>query len=165
MLSVPIDRIAMLLEQASQVGSDFGDEPDETEDEGESEGTQISADAEDLADHPAYRELTVMLDEFTPEELHQLLALAAIGTGDVNEDSWDMAMARAQSVAADEAIPELARILVVTDAIENALDRLGYELSDDEPEDDEDDDDDEDDEDEEDESEDDEDEEEDEERS
>ncbi len=160
MLSVPIDRIAMLLEQASQVGSDFADEFDETEDEGEHEATQISVDAEDLADHPAYRELTVMLDEFTPEELHQLLALAAIGTGDVREDSWDMAMARVQSIATDEAVAELARILVVTDAIENALDRLGYELSDDAPDDDDEDEDDDDEDDE-----DDEDEEEDEERS
>ncbi|HUC19370.1 MAG TPA: DUF3775 domain-containing protein [Acetobacteraceae bacterium] len=143
MLSVPIDRIAMLLEQASQVGSDFEDEPDEIEDEGESEGTQISQDTEDLADHPAYRELTAMLDEFTPGELYQLLALAAIGSGDVSEDAWDTAMARARSVSADEAIPELARILVATDAIENALDRLGYELSDDEPDDDDEDDEDE----------------------
>jgi hypothetical protein len=140
MLSVPIDRITMLLEQASQVGSEVTDEVDETEIEGES---LDSATAEDFADLPAYRELTVMLDDFTPEERYQLLALAAIGRGDIGDDSWDAALERVQSVAAEEAVPELARILVATDAIENALDRLGYTFSEDD-EDEEDDDDDED---------------------
>jgi hypothetical protein len=140
MLTVPIDRITMLLEQASQVGSEPAEETEETETEtGE-------AVAEDFADLPAYRELTAMLDEFTPAELYELLALAAIGAEDA-EQSWEAAVAQAQSVAADEAVAELARILVVTDAVENALDRLGYTVSEDD-EDDEDEDDDEEDEDE-----------------
>jgi hypothetical protein len=136
MLSVPVDRITMLLEQASQVGS----EPAESE-------TGEAETGEDFADLPAYRELTAMLDEFTPEELYELLALAAIGAGEVAEESWNEAVTRAQATAAEEAVAELARILVVTDAIENALDRLGYTVSedgDDEDEDDEDEDDDED---------------------
>lgn len=148
MLSVPVDRITMLLEQASQVGS----EP------AENEAETGEAVPEDFADLPAYRELTAMLDEFTPEELYELLALAAIGAGEIAEEAWDEAVTRAQATAAEEAVAELARILVVTDAIENALDRLGYTVSEDGDDDDEDDED-EDDEDEEDEDEDEEDEE------
>ena len=140
MLSVPVDRITMLLEQASQVGS----EPAESEAE-----TGEAETGEDFADLPAYRELTAMLDEFTPEELYELLALAAIGAGEIAEESWNEAMARAQSTAAEEAVAELARILVVTDAIENALDRLGYTVSEDDDDDDDEEDEDDDDEDEE----------------
>lgn len=135
MLSVPVDRITMLLEQASQVGS----EPAESEAE-----TGEAETGEDFADLPAYRELTAMLDEFTPEELYELLALAAIGAGEIAEESWNEAVARAQSTAAEEAVAELARILVVTDAIENALDRLGYTVSEDDDEDEDEDDEDED---------------------
>jgi len=134
MLSVPVDRITMLLEQASQVGS----EP------AENEAETGEATAEDFADLPAYRELTAMLDEFTPEELYELLALAAIGAGEIAEEAWDEAVTRAQATAAEEAVAELARILVVTDAIENALDRLGYTVSEDGDDDDDDDDEDED---------------------
>jgi hypothetical protein len=144
MLSVPIDRITMLLEQASQVASTSVDEAEESESAG-------ANGVEDFVDLPGYPELAAMLGDLTPEEVYELLALAAIGAGELAEDSWDAAIAQAQSVAADEAVLELARVLVVTDAIENALDRLGYTLSeeedgDDEDEDEEDDDEDEDDE-------------------
>ena len=140
MLSVPIDRITMLLEQASQVASTSVDEAEESESAG-------ANGVEDFVDLPGYPELAAMLGDLTPEEVYELLALAAIGAGELAEDSWDAAIAQAQSVAADEAVLELARVLVVTDAIENALDRLGYTLSEEEDGDDEDEEDDDEDED------------------
>jgi Protein of unknown function (DUF3775) len=146
MLSVPIDRITMLLEQASQVASTSVDETDDDEALTAGETASTGA-AEDFVGLPGYPELAAMLSDLTTDEVYELLALAAIGAGGLAEDSWDMAVAQAQSVAADEAVLELARILVVTDAIENALDRLGYTLSDEDDEDDDEDEDDEEDED------------------
>lgn len=139
MLTMPIDRITMLLEQASLVGSASAEDSEESETETVDE-TESGGAVEEFADLPGYRELTVMLGDLTAEEVYELLALAAIGSGELADDSWEGAIAQAQSVAADEAVSELARVLVATDAIENALDRLGYSLLD-EDEDDEDEDD------------------------
>jgi hypothetical protein len=125
MLTMQIDRITMLLEQASQV--EFEQEDDAAETEAEMEPEDENEDVEeDLAALPAYQELTVMLEGLTLEEVYQLLAVAVIGGSDDAEDSWDLAIERAQAVAAEDALAELARILIATDAIESGLGRLGY---------------------------------------
>ncbi|HXP75067.1 MAG TPA: DUF3775 domain-containing protein [Stellaceae bacterium] len=122
MLTIPIDRITILLEQASGVGIT----PDDDASGSASDDVEAT-----LPDTPALRALMAMLDELTPEEVYDLLAVADIGDSDDAEASWNPALERAQSVAAEEAVAELVRVLVLTDAIENGLDRLGYALDDD----------------------------------
>lgn len=134
MLTIPIDRIAALLAQASEI--EIGEDEDVPE-----SGARAPADPEQavnvedvIVDMAAYRELMDALEEFTPEELHELLAVAALGASDETDPSWDAAVEQARSIAEDEAVSEIARILVLTDAIETGLDRLGYSLDDEDEE-------------------------------
>lgn len=130
MLIMPLDKVTILLEQASGVEISPLDEVSENEaaDEGDdaSEGLE-----EAVAASPAYRALAETLRDLSPLEVYELLAVAIMGEADDAEDSWKLAVQRAQAVAAEDAVDELARILVLTDAIEIGLDRLGYSLEED----------------------------------
>lgn len=126
MLTIPIDRITRLLKQASQIWS-FPEY-----DTGGSVAAALAARAgcdfeQALADTAAYRELAAMLNKLTPEEVRELLTVAAIGAADESDDeSWAVTLRDARLVPTEEALSRLARLLVLTDAVENGLDRLGY---------------------------------------
>lgn len=113
MLTIPIETITILLDQAVDVDVGLDDDMAETAvDDGS----------------PAYRALASTLGELTPAEIYQLLAVAVIGDSDNAVDAWAPALEHAQSVAAEGAVDEVVRILVLTDAIENGLELLGYEV-------------------------------------
>lgn len=139
MLTIPIERINLLLDQASQVVSVPEGEPEEDaavrDSEAAAEGEDDDREEEEDADLAAYLELREMLGDFAPEELCELLALAAIGGSEDGEPSWQRALEQARSVSEEDAISELARVLVATDAIESALEQLGYEIEADDDED------------------------------
>ena len=123
MLIMPIERVAVLLQRAATVESEALDS-----DTGDlSEGLEDELDQMTL-ESGGYRALRDTLEAFTPDELQELLALAALGEDDEAEISWDEALEKAQAIAAEDALDELARILILTDAIETGLDRLGYDL-------------------------------------
>ena len=126
MLTIPIDRITRLLEQASQIWT--FPEYDTGGNVAAALAARAGGDLEQaLADTTAYRELAAMLHELTPEEVRELLTVAAIGAADESDDeSWAVTLRDARLVPTEEALSRLARLLVLTDAVENGLDRLGY---------------------------------------
>jgi hypothetical protein len=122
MLTMPIDRITILLEKVPDI--DFAADEEALDEELDQADEDLQAALEAT---PAYRELVEALDEFTPEEARELLALAFFGSGDA-EDAME-AIEQARAVAEEEALPQLLRLLVLTDAIESGLERLGHRLS------------------------------------
>lgn len=125
MLTIPSERIALLLERASEVWNIPARNVSEDEPRRQTKGV-TSELIEGLAETPAYRELTVMVEELDPEEIYELLALAAIGDSDDLEEAWEIAVQHAETIAIEDAASELARLLVLTDSIETGLDRLEY---------------------------------------
>jgi hypothetical protein len=126
MLTMPVDRITILLEQAAEIELPPSDDTAESEAEGESDGLDTA-----LADDPAYRELTDALEGLTLPEVYELLAVAILGESDDAEGAWEQAVQEAQTIPAADALDELASVLVLTDAVEIGLDRLGYTLDED----------------------------------
>ncbi len=121
MLIMPVQRVAILLEQAAAIDSDA------LEVAGAPDSASGGLD-EVLADSPDYHDLWEALQALTPQEVPELRALAAIGESDDPESEWDWALEQAQQVGAEEALGRLARILILTDAVESGLDRLGYDV-------------------------------------
>ncbi len=126
MLTIPIDRITRLLEQASQIWT--FPEYDTGGNVAAALAARAGSDLEQaLADTAAYRELAAMLNELTPVEVRELLTVAAIGAADEsNDESWALTLRDARVASTEEALSRLARLLVLTDAVENGLGRLGY---------------------------------------
>lgn len=139
MLIMPIDRITILLEQASEVEIPALD--DAAQGEAATEADDAGDTLEDtLADTPAYRELAEALEGLTLPEVYELLAVAIMGESDNAEDAedaWELAVQEAQSIAVEDAVDELASALVLTDTVEIGLGRLGYRLGEDDEVDDE----------------------------
>ncbi len=125
MLTIPIERITLILNRASEVES-AGLVESEAQAETETEEADDESAVEAFA-APAQRSLIATLETLNRDELYELLALAEIAGFDGAPGSWESAMARAQVTAADDAIEQLARILVLSDAVEVGLERLGYE--------------------------------------
>ena len=121
MLAMPIGRIAVIIDQAADVDSSSFDDENETE-------AADAAGRADEADDSADTALAEMLDDLTPEETYELLALALLGESENADQSWGAAVERAQAIDEDEALDRLVRSLVMTNAIEIGLNRLGYNL-------------------------------------
>lgn len=119
MLTIAIDRIDDLLDQASDVELD----PDSDEQ---------SDLAEMLADDPAYRRLAETLAGLTTEELYELLALSVLARSDAAADEWPAVLAEARSMPGETLRDEIARALLLSDEIETALERLGLSVPDEE---------------------------------
>jgi hypothetical protein len=124
MLTIPIERITLILDRASAV------EPadvilSEAQAEAETEDTGDGSEEAEFAT-PAQQSLIEVLETLTQDELYELLALAEMAGFDGGSPSWQSALARAQATAADDAVEHLVRILVLSDAVEVGLDRLGY---------------------------------------
>jgi hypothetical protein len=124
MLTIPIERITLILDRASAVEpADVILSEAQTEAEIEETGGD---DGEAEFATPAQQSLIEVLETLTQDELYELLALAEMAGFDGGQPSWQSAMARAQATAVDDAVEHLVRILVLSDAVEVGLDRLGY---------------------------------------
>lgn len=120
MLVIPLDRITLLLNRASEVEI-------EGDDEVVADGAETD-ESEAVGETDAYRALSSALDSLTEEEISELLALAAFGEQEDSEASWELVKQEVRSMDEKDALNELLRALVYTDAIETALGRLGLGL-------------------------------------
>jgi hypothetical protein len=125
MLSTPIDTITLLLERACKVWGTPAHNASEGQATLEVGGASHELD-QGLNHMPAYREFAALVNELDPGEMYELLAVAAIGESDGVKENWDTAVQRAEALAVEDAASELVRLLVLTDAVEIGLDRLGY---------------------------------------
>jgi Protein of unknown function (DUF3775) len=125
MLTIPFDKIAIILNQASDV------EPADVvaaEVAAAFEGANDERSEDALAGTPGRQALVETLEGLTTEEVYELLALAELAAFDRDTDSWNAAVQRAQAITTEDAIDRLLRSLVLSDAIEVGLDRLGYDV-------------------------------------
>jgi hypothetical protein len=124
MLTIPIERITLILDRASEVEpADVIESELQAEAEAENAGNDS---AEETFATPAQRSLIETLEALTQDELYELIALAEMAGFDGSPDSWTSAIQRAQATAAEDAVEHLVRILVLSDAVEVGLGRLGH---------------------------------------
>lgn len=124
MLTIPLDRVMELLDKAADVEVPvLPVVEDETED-----GAIMDIDALDdiLAEDPAYQALIAALEGLSPQELRELLALSLLARSDGGSEVWQPMIEQAHAVPEDDRLDILVSTLLLTDDIEQALERLGY---------------------------------------
>jgi hypothetical protein len=124
MLTIPLDRVMELLDKAADV-----EVPALPISEDESRTvTVVNIEALDelLAEDPAYQALLDAVEELSPRELRELLALDLMARNDAGAEQWQPMIEQANAVPEDDTIDMLISILLLTDHIEQALESLGY---------------------------------------
>jgi hypothetical protein len=124
MLTISLDRLSDLLEKAAAVELALLLPANDGEAGSPGEEEIVS---EDPIDDKAYRDLLQSLAALPREEQQELMALALLGRSDGASDEWDSMLEQADSQLGENPTDELARIMLVTDEIETALDRLGID--------------------------------------
>jgi hypothetical protein len=87
---------------------------------------------EDTPDNPAGIELEAALDDLNTDQLRELLALVWVGRGDFTAEEWPQAVAQAAALDEDRTPEYLMETPLLADLIEEGLDELGYNISDEE---------------------------------
>jgi hypothetical protein len=124
MLTIPLDRVMELLDKAAEVEVPV---LPIAEDETETIGiVDTEALDEVLAEDPAYQALVEALEALSPQELRELLALSLLTRNDAGAEEWQPMVQQAQAVPEDNTLEMLISALLLTDDIEQALERLGY---------------------------------------
>ena len=124
MLSMPIDRVVELLEKAEEV-----EVPATIIAEGtvELSDDDIATSLEEvLADDPAYEALAAAVESLVPQELLELIALSLLNRNAAEIEQWPAMLEEARGVAVEDASGTVIATLLLTDDIEQALDRIGY---------------------------------------
>ncbi len=121
MLTISLDRLSDLLDQAAEVDLVLAD------DDAPSAGDDQIA-VEGVVDDAAYQGLLQSLRALSPEERYELLALGLLGRSDAVPDDWGAMLERARATSDADVIDELASVILFTDEIETALDRLGVDI-------------------------------------
>jgi hypothetical protein len=124
MLTISLDRLFALLDKASEIEVA---EP--------AEAVTSGLDAFDdldlvLTDNPTYREMIELLDTLAPDEIYELLALGFLARNAATLDEWQAMIEQARAVPEEDLFDELIQMLLLTDEIELALERLGYGVDD-----------------------------------
>jgi len=127
MLTISLERVAELLDKAEEVELP---EPAVRAEGAEAAVGEAEAVDELLADDPAYQALTAAVATLTASEAYDLLALAILAQNSADLDEWQAMLEQAREVPEDEVADQLVEILVLTDDIELALERLGYGVED-----------------------------------
>jgi hypothetical protein len=122
MLTISLDRVFDLLETASQVEVA---EPAAATDSGMPAFAGLDLV---LADDPAYREMMALLDALEADEIYELLALGLLARNAAALDEWQAMVEQAHAVPQESLFDELIPMLLLTDEIELALERLGYSV-------------------------------------
>lgn len=81
---------------------------------------------EDFADDPTYQELTSLLEALNEDELLDLVALAWVGRGDYDKETWREARAQARDIPKADAPRYLLGTPLLGDYLEEGLAALGY---------------------------------------
>lgn len=128
MLTIPIEKLAYIVEKAREFDAEVAADPDSEDgsDPADDDERQILLDT---PDNPSEQELRDAIDGLNVDEREELLALMWIGRGDFDARGWADAVQQAREI---ESKAERSNLLVGTpllaDYLEEGLDALGLSL-------------------------------------
>ncbi len=131
MLTISLDRLGDLLEKAAEIDLIL---PVPTDDDEAATTAVEQMIVEDVVADAAYQDLLQSLKALPTNEQYELLALGLLGRNDAGADEWQEMLEQARALHEEDILEEVARIMLLTDEIETALDHLGIDLDSDDDE-------------------------------
>ncbi len=129
-LSIPLSKLAFLIVKARAFDAEVPSTG--TEDGSHMPDDKAVAALEDTDDNPTREELRGALAELNVDQINEILALMWVGRGDYDEDQWEEALKAALEARDRRVISYIVETPLLGDLLEEGLDRLGYNVSDEE---------------------------------
>jgi hypothetical protein len=128
MLTIPLEKLAYIIEKAREFDAEVPADPDET-------GSNPADDDEreillDTPDNPTAQELRDALHGLNLDEREELLALTWLGRGDFDAESWSEALRQARETDIALEIRNLPHTPLLGDYLEEGAAALGVSLED-----------------------------------
>ncbi len=129
-LSTPLAKLGFLIVKARAFDAEVP--PAGTEDGSDMTDDRAVAALEDTDENPTREELAGALAELNVDQINEILALLYVGRGDYDEDQWEEALAAAREASDRRVISYILETPLLGDLLEEGLDRLGYNVSEEE---------------------------------
>lgn len=129
-LSIPLPKLAFLIVKARAYDAEVP--PTGSEDGSDMSDDRAVAALESTGDNPTREELGGALAELNVDQINEVLAVMWIGRGDYDEEQWDEALAAARHASNRRVVAYLLETPLLADLLEEGLDRLGYNVSEEE---------------------------------
>jgi hypothetical protein len=128
MLTIPLEKLAYIVEKAREYDAEVPADPDE-------DGSDAADDDErevllDTPDNPTEQELRDALDGLNIDEREELLALMWVGRGDFDAQSWSEALRQARDLGTATETRDLLGTPLLGDYLEEGVEALGLSLED-----------------------------------
>ena len=130
MLTIPLAKLAYIIEKAREFDAEVPADPDEG-------GSNAADDDEreillDTPDNPTVEELRGAIEGLNSDEQEELLALIWIGRGDFTADEWRDAVRQAREARTGTEADYLIGTPLLADYLEEGVAALGLSLEDEE---------------------------------
>lgn len=127
MLTIPLAKLAYIIEKAREFDAEVPADPDEAS------GSNAADDDEreilqDTPDNPTAQELRDAIDGLNVDEREELLALMWLGRGDYDAASWRDALRQARETRTAAETDYLLGTPLLADYLEQGVDALGLSL-------------------------------------
>jgi hypothetical protein len=129
-LSIPLPKLAFLIVKARAFDAEVP--ASGTEDGSDMADDKAVAALEGSKNNPTREELGGALQELNVDQINEVLALMWIGRGDYDEEQWEEALQAARETSNRRVISYILETPLLADLLEEGLDRLGYNVSDEE---------------------------------
>ena len=129
-LSTPLSKLGFLIVKARAFDAEVP--PAGAEDGSDMTDDRAVAALEDTDENPTREELAGALAELNVDQINEILALLYVGRGDYDEDQWEEALAAAREASDRRVISYILETPLLGDLLEEGLDRLGYNVSEEE---------------------------------
>jgi Protein of unknown function (DUF3775) len=129
MLTIPLEKLAYIVEKAREYDAEVPVDP------GATEGSDAADDDErqillDTPDNPTEQELRDAIDGLNVDEREELLALLWLGRGDYDAQSWREALRQARDTGSATETAYLLGTPLLGDYLEEGAEALGLSLED-----------------------------------
>jgi len=129
MLTIPLEKLAYIVEKAREYDAEVPADPDAQD------GSDAADDDEreillDTPDNPTAQELRDALDGLNIDEREELLALLWLGRGDYDAQSWREALRPARDTGTATETDYLLGTPLLGDYLEEGVEALGLSLED-----------------------------------
>ncbi|HXC13866.1 MAG TPA: DUF3775 domain-containing protein [Stellaceae bacterium] len=127
MLTIPLEKLAYIVEKAREYDAEVPADPDAQD------GSDAADDDEreillDTPDNPTAQELRDALDGLNIDEREELLALVWLGRGDYDAQSWGEALRQARDTRTTTETDYLLGTPLLGDYLEEGVEALGLSL-------------------------------------
>ena len=129
-LTTPTSTLAYIIVKAREFDAEVP--PSGTEDGSDMADDRAVAILEDTPDNPTREELRAALADLNIDQLNEVVALTWLGRGDFTPDEWQGALVQARDIGDSRRVDYLIQTPLLADLIEDGLDELGYNVTDEE---------------------------------